>query len=75
MNDLKIGETGTVNGIEVVCLEIDNDWSNASEDVCGFHECVFRHSVSCDRIACWSEERTDGKNVYFRKLIKNNVLI
>ena len=59
--ELKIGETGVIDGIRVICLEDTGD---------GCYDCVFYDGDFCDGKAkmCKRYGKRYGKSVYFKEL-------
>ena len=61
--ELKIGETGVIDGIKVVCVE---GYINTSHCI----ECAFFNNFTCKKkiLNCYKFDRSDGKPVYFKKV-------
>ena len=57
--EIKIGDVGTINGVEVRCLADDVG------DICGFVTCAFWHNNCHGDMMCTGSERKDGREVFY----------
>ena len=69
-NYIELNQTGTINGIKVQCLQVNEadaeKYENLEDGICVYYQCPF-HKVPC-RVPCTAGERIDKTEVYFKKV-------
>ena len=57
--EIKIGDVGTINGVEVRCL------AEPKNGICGRETCAFWANNCQDGMMCTLGEREDGRDVFY----------
>ena len=57
--EIKVGEVGKINGVEVRCL------AEPTNAICGRETCVFWDNNCQDGMMCTLGEREDGRDVFY----------
>ena len=57
--EIKVGDVGTINGVEVRCL------AEPKNGICGRETCAFWGNNCQDGMMCTRDEREDGRDVFY----------
>ena len=69
-NYIELNQTGTINGIKVQCLPVNEadaeEWVDLEYGVCEYYQCPFNMTPCL--VPCTESERDDKTYVYFKKV-------